>query len=108
MDAIEAMRIARLALAMHFDIEPDVVAGKYVGAYVAIGSKKCDIDAAEAYNKLAEMQAHIGEPFGEDGPVEDGFSSCTPFNGGHNFCNPYREKLDWVKRCNKCGAKEPA
>lgn len=58
MDAIEAMRIARLALAMHFDIEPDVVAGRYVGAYVAIGAKKCDIDAAEAYNKLAEMQAH--------------------------------------------------
>jgi hypothetical protein len=56
MDAIEALRIARLALAMHFDIEPDVVAGRYVGAYVAIGAKKCDLDAAEAYNKLAEMQ----------------------------------------------------
>lgn len=57
METTEALRIARLALAMHYDIEPDVVAGRYVGAYVAIGAKKCDIDAAEAYNKLAEMQA---------------------------------------------------
>ncbi|MFL9902165.1 hypothetical protein PQR71_29185 [Paraburkholderia fungorum] len=61
MDAQEAMRIARLALAMHFDIEPDVVAGRYVGKYVAIGAKKCDLDAAEAYNKLAEMQQDIAQ-----------------------------------------------
>jgi hypothetical protein len=58
MDAQEALRIARLALAMHFDIEPDVVAGRYVGAYVAATNNKRDIDAAEAYNKLAEMQQY--------------------------------------------------
>jgi hypothetical protein len=46
---------------MHFDIEPDVVDGRYVGAYVAIGAKKCDLDAAEAYNKLAEMQQDSAE-----------------------------------------------
>lgn len=56
MDTIEALRIARIALAQHYDIEPDVVDGRYVGAYVANGARKCDVDAAEAYNKLAEMQ----------------------------------------------------
>jgi hypothetical protein len=44
---------------MHFDIEPDVVAGKYVGVYVAIGSDYSDVAAAAAYNKLAEMQQEL-------------------------------------------------
>ena len=39
----------------------------------------------------------------EDGPVEDGFNQCTPYNGGHDFCLPYRKRLSWVQRCNKCG-----
>jgi hypothetical protein len=82
MDAIEALRIARLALAMHFDIEPDVVAGRYVGAYVAIGAKKCDIDAAEAYNKLAEMQQLL---MGLNTDPDDACSCCGLTMGESNL-----------------------
>lgn len=56
MEAIEALRIARVALAMHYDIEPDVVDGKYIGTYVPVGAKKCDVDAAATYNKIRSME----------------------------------------------------
>lgn len=57
MDAINALRIARLALAMGYRIEPDLVDGKYSHTvYVPVGFTKQDVEAAEAYNKLAEMQ----------------------------------------------------
>ncbi|WP_196481894.1 hypothetical protein [Burkholderia vietnamiensis] len=59
MEALEALRIARVALAMHYDIEPDVVDGKYVGTYVSATAKKCDVDAAAAYNKIAEMHRDL-------------------------------------------------
>lgn len=42
------------------------------------------------------------EPYYEDGPVEDGFHPCTPFNGGHALTTPYRVRMEWVVRCNKC------
>jgi hypothetical protein len=48
------------------------------------------------------------EPFGEDGPVEEGFHQCTPFNGGHNWTTPFRERLESVVRCNKCCKVVPA
>lgn len=59
MHALEAIRTARLALAMHFDIEPDVVDGRYVDVYIPASADKCDVDAAEAYNKLREMDEAI-------------------------------------------------
>ena len=57
MDATEALRIARLALAMNYRIEPDIVDGKYRhDRYVAAGFTKQDAEAADAYNRLAELQ----------------------------------------------------
>jgi hypothetical protein len=50
------LQTARAALAAHYDIEPDVVDGKYVGSYVPVGAKKCDVDAAAAYNKIRSME----------------------------------------------------
>lgn len=44
----------------------------------------------------------------EDGPTEDGFHQCTPYNGGHSWCMPYQEHMEWIIRCNKCGLKDPA
>lgn len=49
-----------------------------------------------------------GGPDFEDGPVGDGFHQCTPYNGGHNWTSPYRERLDWIQFCTKCGAKTAA
>ncbi len=49
-----------------------------------------------------EQEGLENEPFGEDGPTEEGFHKCTPFNGGHSFSMPYRKDMSWVARCNKC------
>lgn len=60
MEAVEALRIARLALAMNYRIEPDIVAGRYTQSrYVPVGFTKQDVEAAEAYNRIAELQAAL-------------------------------------------------
>lgn len=60
MDAIEAIRIARLALAINYRIEPDIVDGVYSQErYVAAGFTKQDCEAAEAYNRLVELQTAL-------------------------------------------------
>jgi len=51
MDAINALRIARLALAMNYRISYSEQERKYVN----IGHTRQDQEAADAYNKLAEL-----------------------------------------------------
>jgi hypothetical protein len=61
MQATEALRIARISVALYFDIEPDFVAGRYTDTYVPIGANSVDVRAAAAYNKLSDILKVLGE-----------------------------------------------
>jgi hypothetical protein len=53
MDAINALRIARLALAMNYRI----AYSEHEQKYINVGMTRQDQEAADAYNKLADIQA---------------------------------------------------
>jgi len=60
MDLINALGIARLALATHKNIEPEVKDGRYNhNRYIPAESTRECADAAEAYNTLADLQLRL-------------------------------------------------
>lgn len=62
----------------------------------------------EGLRRMTEPEDCEGEPLGHDGPASEGWHMCTPYNGGHNWTSPYRLRMDWVIRCNKCCEVRPS